>query len=231
MLQFTRREVNSLRMHAQAKFQQGDYKTAKRCFVEIFEKSSAAGQDVPTAILFNAAMCYFQFKNYERVVEYLTMVLKRDPFSAICCFYLGICYKITGEITDICYFEEAVNCMRRQPSHPYLNSSTRVSKHPIDIDTINYKPLGLDMVLTQQDCELMQRIEISEELPENVDFRIFQMKVIHSAGLQRRDYIKPHITIRKNTRKLEEVSTRMTKNVETAFLRNGGGFRSRKAST
>lgn len=128
--------------------------------------------------------------------------------------------------------------MRRQPSHPFLTANTRISSEPIEIDTINYRPLGLDMVLTRQDCMLMKMLEMDEDLPENIDFRIFKMKVIHSAGLQKRDYIRPHITIRKNPKKLEEVSTRMSKNVESAFLRKrnkgvtgSGGFRSRKMSS
>merc|ERR1711881_149789 len=96
MTQLTQREVNSLHLHGQRRFEQQDFKTAKRCFVEIVEKYEDAGRPVPSIIAFNAAVCYFKLLpyasnkavNYARIQEYLRRALKADPLSAITCYLL-----------------------------------------------------------------------------------------------------------------------------------------------
>lgn len=223
-MKLTQRQINSLRLHAQSKFEEEDFKAAKRCFVEIIEQMEKFDQTPPTSILFNTAMCYFKIKNYERVEQYLIMMLKIDPFSALSCFYLGICYKLAmkghcvgmknniklEDIPTTDYFQEAIDCIQRQPSHEFVPKNMKISPHRVDIDTIHYQPLGLDMDLTIHDCAIMKNFEFSDSLPMSIDFKIFRMKVIHSAGLQDRHYMKPHITIRKDSRKIKEIKDRVS---------------------
>merc|ERR1711976_57754 len=209
-------QINSLRLHAQEKFQQNDFKTAKRCFVEIVQQMQRFNQKPPTSILFNTAMCYFKFKNYERVEQYLIQVLKTDPFSALACYYLGVCYRLSEKddsvahpvenIPEVDFFQEAINCMRRRPSHQYVSKSMRISPFEVDIDSIHYEPLGLDKVLTVENCEQGKEIEDENE----VDIGIFRLKDIHVAGLQDKAYLKRHKTIRKDDQKLVEVNNRIS---------------------
>ena len=229
----TLRQINSLRLHAQEKFEQQDFKTAKRCFVEIVEQMQRFNQKPPASVLFNTAMCYFKFKNYGRVEEYLIMVLKSDPFSAIACFYLGICYKLAvaspdmknnipfESIPDTDFFQESINCMRRRPTHKFVSETTKLSPVEVEIDSIFYQPLGLELVLSVQDCRMIRSLDIEDasELPESVDFKIFRIKQIHSAGLQVRSYIQSHVTIRSDVKKLKEVKDGITEKINKAFLR------------
>jgi len=229
----TLRQINSLRLHAQEKFEQQDFKTAKRCFVEIVEQMQRFNQNPPTSVLFNTAMCYFKFKNYERVEEYLNLVLKSDPFSAIACFYLGICYKLAltcpdmknniplESIPDTDYFQESINCMRRRPTHKFVSKTTKLSPVEVEIDSIFYQPLGLELVLSVQDCRMIRSLDIEDvsELPESVGFKIFRIKQIHSAGLQVRSYIQSHVTIRNDVKKVKEVKESISEKINKAFLR------------
>jgi len=229
----TLRQINSLRLHAQEKFEQQDFKTAKRCFVEIVEQMHRFNQNPPTSVLFNTAMCYFKFKNYERVEEYLNLLLKSDPFSALACFYLGICYKLAiaspdlknniplENIPDTDFFQEAINCIRRRPTHKFVSSATKISPVEVEIDSIFYQPLGLELLLSVQDCKMIRSLDIEDisELPESVDFKIFKIKHIHSAGLQVRSYIQSHVTIRNDAKKVKEVKEGLSEKINKAFLR------------
>merc|ERR1712071_562449 len=111
--------------------------------------------------------------------------------------------------------------MRRRPTHKFVSKTTKLSPVEVEIDSIFYQPLGLELVLSVQDCRMIRSLDIEavSELPESVSFKIFRIKQIHSAGLQVRSYIQSHVTIRNDVKKVKEVKESISEKINKAFLR------------
>lgn len=219
-----------LQKDAEGKFEDGDIEGAIESFNGVYTLSVEKNIKINFNILFNIAICYAKKEAFKKARLYFKEALKMDSISAISLYFMGVTFYQEGLYQlGLQHFTYAIQAIERRTSHPY--SVPKQQQEPLEISHIDYKNLGLDIILTSQNCRyaafkcmknVIRPLIKDQDHTENFswknldkfvfsnstefhDFDIFKMRPMNKLGLHQRNYVQKSTVIWQKTEFEEKI--------------------------